>query len=422
MEQLQSLRGMVDLLPAATARWQALETTARDHFRRAGVHEIRTPLLEATELFARGIGEATDVVGKEMYSFVDRGDRPCTLRPEGTAGVVRAALQHGLLSQGPQRLWYGGPMFRYERPQGGRQRQFHQIGLEFLGFADPRSDVEAIAIAWDLLAALGLADLTLEINSLGTPHDRRRYRERLVAWLEQHHDALDGDSQQRLATNPLRILDSKNPDTQRLLIEAPQLIDSLEDSSRDRFEQVLAGLAELSIPTVRNPRLVRGLDYYGHTAFEITSGALGAQATVCGGGRYDGLVEQLGGPATACIGWALGLERLLILQERSGTTAAAPPPDVYLVNQGDGAGALALRLARQLRLAGLAVELDLSGAGFGKQLKRADRSGARWAVLLGDREAAAGMAQLKALLGDGGEGPETVPLADLAARLHPAGG
>ncbi len=422
MEQLQSLRGMVDLLPAATARWQALETTARDHFRRAGVHEIRTPLLEATELFARGIGEATDVVGKEMYSFVDRGDRPCTLRPEGTAGVVRAALQHGLLSQGPQRLWYGGPMFRYERPQGGRQRQFHQIGLEFLGFADPRSDVEAIAIAWDLLAALGLGDLTLEINSLGTPDDRRRYRERLVAWLEQHHDALDGDSQQRLTTNPLRILDSKNPDTQRLLIEAPQLIDSLEDSSRDRFEQVLAGLAELAIPTVRNPRLVRGLDYYGHTAFEITSGALGAQATVCGGGRYDGLVEQLGGPATACIGWALGLERLLILQERSGTTAAAPPPDVYLVNQGDGAGALALRLARQLRQAGLAVELDLSGAGFGKQLKRADRSGARWAVLLGDREAAAGLAQLKDLQGDGGEGPATVPLADLAARLLPAGG
>ena len=422
MEQLQSLRGMVDLLPAATARWQALETTARDHFRRAGVHEIRTPLLEATELFARGIGEATDVVGKEMYSFVDRGDRPCTLRPEGTAGVVRAALQHGLLSQGPQRLWYGGPMFRYERPQGGRQRQFHQIGLEFLGFADPRSDVEAIAIAWDLLAALGLGDLTLEINSLGTPDDRRRYRERLVAWLEQHHDALDTDSQQRLTTNPLRILDSKNPDTQRLLIEAPQLIDSLEDSSRDRFEQVLAGLAELAIPTVRNPRLVRGLDYYGHTAFEITSGALGAQATVCGGGRYDGLVEQLGGPATACIGWALGLERLLILQERSGTTAAAPPPDVYLVNQGDGAGALALRLARQLRQAGLAVELDLSGAGFGKQLKRADRSGARWAVLLGDREAAAGLAQLKDLQGDGGEGPATVPLADLAARLLPAGG
>lgn len=422
MEQLQSLRGMVDLLPAATARWQALEATARDHFRRAGVHEIRTPLLEATELFARGIGEATDVVGKEMYSFVDRGDRACTLRPEGTAGVVRAALQHGLLSQGPQRLWYGGPMFRYERPQGGRQRQFHQIGLEFLGFADPRSDVEAIAIAWDLLAALGLGDLTLEINSLGTPDDRCRYRERLVAWLEQHHGALDGDSQQRLTTNPLRILDSKNADTQRLLIEAPQLIDSLDEASRDRFAQVLAGLAELQIPAVGNPRLVRGLDYYGHTAFEITSGALGAQATVCGGGRYDGLVEQLGGPATACIGWAMGLERLLILQERSGSPAAAAPPDVYLVNQGDQAGALALGLARQLRQAGLAVELDLSGAGFGKQLKRADRSGARWAVLLGDREAAQGMAQLKDLQTSGGDGPVAVPLADLAARLHPAGG
>ena len=422
MEQLQSLRGMVDLLPGATARWQALEATARDHFRRAGVHEIRTPLLEATELFARGIGEATDVVGKEMYSFVDRGDRSCTLRPEGTAGVVRAALQHGLLSQGPQRLWYGGPMFRYERPQGGRQRQFHQIGLEFLGFADPRSDGEAIAIAWDLLAALGLGDLTLEINSLGTPDDRRRYREQLVAWLEQHHDALDADSQQRLTTNPLRILDSKHPDTQQLLAEAPQLADSLSDASRDRFEQVLAGLTQLGIPTVRNPRLVRGLDYYGHTAFEITSGALGAQATVCGGGRYDGLVEQLGGPATACIGWALGLERLLILQERSGATAAAPPPEVYLVNQGDQAGALALQLARQLRQTGLAVDLDLSGAGFGKQLKRADRSGARWAVLLGDREAAEGMARLKDLRQPDGGGDETVPLADLAARLQPGGG
>ena len=422
VEQLQSLRGMVDLLPAATARWQALEATAREHFRRAGVVEIRTPLLEATELFARGIGEATDVVGKEMYSFIDRGERSCTLRPEGTAGVVRAALQHGLLSQGPQRLWYGGPMFRYERPQGGRQRQFHQIGLECLGFADPRSDVEAIAIAWDLLAALGLQELTLEINSLGTGDDRRRYRERLVAWLEQHQAGLDPDSLQRLQTNPLRILDSKNTDTQRLLADAPQLADSLDPASRDRFEQVLAGLRQLQIPAVTNPRLVRGLDYYGHTAFEITSGALGAQATVCGGGRYDGLVEQLGGPPTACIGWALGLERLLILQERSGTAAAPAAPDAYLVSQGDAAGPLAVVLARDLRRQGLAVELDLSGAGFGKQLKRADRSGARWAVLLGDREAEDGTVRLKDLRQAADGSDAAVPQADLAARLRSAGG
>ncbi|HYP04295.1 MAG TPA: histidine--tRNA ligase, partial [Cyanobium sp.] len=220
MEPLQNLRGMVDLLPSQTAVWQRIEATAREHFRRAGIHEIRTPLLEVTELFSRGIGEATDVVGKEMYTFLDRGERSCTLRPEGTASVVRSAIQHGLLSQGTQRLWYGGPMFRYERPQAGRLRQFHQIGLEFLGFADPRSDVEAIAIAWDLLADLGVGGLALELNSLGSPEDRLLYRGELVAWLEAHRDRLDPDSQQRIATNPLRVLDSKHPETQALLAGA----------------------------------------------------------------------------------------------------------------------------------------------------------------------------------------------------------
>ena len=306
--------------------------TAREHFRRSCIREIRTPLLEATELFARGIGEATDVVGKEMYSFNDRGDRSCTLRPEGTASVVRAAIQHGLLSQGAQRLWYGGPMFRYERPQGGRQRQFHQIGIEFLGFADPRSDVEAIAIAWDLLEALGLGGLQLELNSLGSREDRLTYRDALVAWLTDRQGQLDADSQQRLATNPLRILDSKNPQTQELLQDAPNLEQSLSDASRERYEQVKAGLSALNIPYLCNPRLVRGLDYYGHTAFEITSDALGAQATVCGGGRYDGLVEQLGGPATACVGWAMGLERLmLLLGEQSDQQQQ---PDVVVISQG----------------------------------------------------------------------------------------
>ena len=386
---------MVDLLPEATPRWQWLEAVAREHFRRACVREIRTPLLEATELFARGIGEATDVVGKEMYSFLDRGERSCTLRPEGTASVVRAAIQHGLLSQGTQKLWYGGPMFRYERPQGGRQRQFHQIGLEFLGFADPRSDVEAITIAWDLLQALGLEHLQLELNSLGSRDDRQAYRNGLVAWLEERKDQLDSDSQQRLSTNPLRILDSKNAQTQELLIEAPNLEQALSPASRERFEHVKAGLSALGIPFICNPRLVRGLDYYGHTAFEITSSALGAQATVCGGGRYDGLVEQLGGTATACVGWAMGLERLMLLL--GDETNFSSSPDVVVISQGEDAKALAVPVARQLRQLNHAVEVDLSGAGFGKQLKRAGKSSARWAVLIGDAEAASGELQLKDL-------------------------
>ncbi|MFZ9173479.1 histidine--tRNA ligase, partial [Vulcanococcus sp.] len=383
MEKLQSLRGMVDLLPAQTALWQRVEHQAREQFRRACVQEIRTPVLEVTELFARGIGEATDVVGKEMYTFLDRGERSCTLRPEGTASVVRAAIQHGLLSQGPQRLWYGGPMFRYERPQAGRQRQFHQIGLECLGFADARSDVEAIALAWDLLDSLGIQGLALELNTLGSSEDRARYRDQLVAYLQQHRDRLDPDSQDRLERNPLRILDSKNAETQAILVNAPTLADALAAESRERFEQVKAGLEALAIPYTLNPRLVRGLDYYSHTAFEITSTQLGAQATVCGGGRYDGLVEQLGGPATPAIGWALGMERLVMLL---GQEDASPPPDLYLVSRGEAAESAALVLARSLRLAGLRVERDPSGAAFGKQFKRADRSGAPWAAVIGDGE------------------------------------
>ncbi|CAK6698145.1 Histidine--tRNA ligase [Synechococcus sp. CBW1107] len=387
---------MVDLLPQQTALWQQIEATARRHFRRASIAEIRTPVLEATELFARGIGEATDVVGKEMYTFFDRGERSCTLRPEGTASVVRAAIQHGLLSQGPQRLWYSGAMFRYERPQAGRQRQFHQIGLEMLGFADPRSDVEAIAVAWDLLADLGVQGLALEINSLGSSQDRVRYREQLVAWLSERRDHLDPDSQDRLQRNPLRILDSKNPETQRLLADAPTLAAALSDDSRERFAQVTSGLELLGIPFTINPRLVRGLDYYSHTAFEITSTQLGAQATVCGGGRYDGLVEQLGGPATAAVGWALGMERLVILLEQLQRDSD-PVPDLYVVSRGERAEPLALQLARQLRLAGRHVELDLSRSAFGKQFKRADRTGARWALVIGDSEAEAGVAILKDL-------------------------
>lgn len=412
MSQLQSLRGMVDLLPEQTRRWQAVEAVAREHFRRAGIEEIRTPLLEVTELFARGIGEGTDVVGKEMYSFLDRGERSCTLRPEGTASVVRAAVQHGLLSQGAQKLWYGGPMFRYERPQAGRQRQFHQIGVECLGVSSARSDVEVIALAWDLLASLGVQGLELEINSLGTPDDRQRYRAQLVAWLEERVDQLDPDSQERLSTNPLRILDSKNKATQALLAAAPTLLEALSAESAQRFEQVQQLLRQLEIPFKLNTRLVRGLDYYGHTAFEITSDQLGAQATVCGGGRYDGLVEQLGGAATPAIGWALGMERLLLVLEAAAKAdpegpaarlTAPLPPTVYVVNRGEAAEAAALGLARTLRQAGVAVELDGSGAAFGKQFKRADRCGAPWALVIGDQEVEQASVRLKSLRSEADE-------------------
>ena len=407
VDKLQSLRGMVDLLPEQMPLWQHVEALARSQFRRAGLREIRTPLLEVTELFARGIGEATDVVGKEMYTFQDRGERSCTLRPEGTASVVRAALQHGLLSQGPQRLWYTGPMFRYERPQAGRQRQFHQVGIECLGFADPRSDAEAIAIAWDLLSELGVGGLALELNSLGDPADRAAYRTALVAWLEERRELLDAEARERITTNPLRILDSKNAETQAVLAEAPLLIDSLSDASRERFEAVRRCLEALEIPYQLNPRLVRGLDYYTHTAFEITSSQLGAQATVCGGGRYDGLIEQLGGAPTAAIGWAIGLERLVLLcaqrDAAEGALPTVPVPDVYVVSRGEAAERQALVLSRQLRQAGQMVELDLTGSAFGKQLKRADRSGAPWAVVIGEGEAEQGVVLLKPLRTAGDE-------------------
>ena len=425
MSQLQSLRGMVDLLPETLQRWQAVEAVAREHFRRSGFGEIRTPLLESTDLFCRGIGEGTDVVGKEMYSFNDRGDRSCTLRPEGTASVVRAAVQHGLLSQGAQKLWYAGPMFRYERPQAGRQRQFHQIGVEWLGVASARSDVEVIALAWDLLAQLGVGGLELEINSLGTPEDRQAYRAALVAWLEQRIDQLDADSQARLSTNPLRILDSKNPATQTLLEQAPTLDDALSPESQQRFMAVQQGLTALGIPFRLNPRLVRGLDYYGHTAFEITSDQLGAQATVCGGGRYDGLIGQLGGAATPAVGWALGMERLMLVLEAAaqqnpdGPAArlvSAPGPDAYLVNRGEQAEAAGLALARDLRQHGLSVELDGSGSAFGKQFKRADRSGAPWALVLGDEEAERGEVRLKPLQQQGQEA--TVALSGITAIVE----
>jgi histidyl-tRNA synthetase len=303
------------------------------------------------------------------------------------------------------------------RPQAGRQRQFHQVGLECLGFADPRADVEAIAIAWDLLTDLGVGGLTLELNSLGSSEDRARYRQQLVAFLEQHRDQLDPDSQDRLERNPLRILDSKNAATQALLANAPTLADALAPESRERFERVKAGLSSLEIPFSLNPRLVRGLDYYSHTAFEITSSQLGAQATVCGGGRYDGLVEQLGGPATPAIGWALGMERLVLLLAQGEQQPEASAPQLYLISRGEQAEPQALLLARQLRRRGAAVELDLSASAFGKQFKRADRSGAGLAVVIGDSEAEQGLVILKDLRADGAEPELRLPVAELLERF-----
>ena len=396
--KLQGLRGMPDLLPKETYIWQKIESTARNHFKLASISEIRPPLLEATELFSRGIGESTDVVGKEMYSFVDRGERNCTLRPEGTASIVRASIQHGLTKQGAQKLWYLGPMFRYERPQTGRQRQFHQIGVEYLGFADPRSDIELISIAWDFLKDLGLEKfITLEINSLGETNDRSIYRAKLVDWLEMHKEELDEDSKIRLIKNPLRILDTKHPRTKEILKEAPLLKDSLAKESLNRFEKVKSGLISLGIQFKENPNLVRGLDYYSHTAFEITSTKLGAQGTICGGGRYDGLFEQLGGASTPSIGWAIGLERLVFLISQEYPNDKKQNIDFYIVNRGELAEYVALNVSRKLRLRNQCVETDFSGASFAKQLKRADKSGALWAIIIGEDEAQGGKIILKNL-------------------------
>ncbi|HEY9880508.1 MAG TPA: histidine--tRNA ligase [Leptolyngbyaceae cyanobacterium] len=406
METLQSLTGTEDILPktqyvgqeikvADISTWQRVEATAREIFHRASYREIRTPIFEQTALFERGIGEATDVVGKEMYTFKDRSDRSITLRPEGTAGVVRAFIQQSLYAQGGvQRLWYTGPMFRYERPQKGRQRQFHQIGVEVLGSRDPRADVEVLALATDLLQTLGLRNLTFYLNSVGNPKDRANYREALVAYLTPYKDQLDQDSQDRLSRNPLRILDSKDEKTQAIAADAPSILDYLGDDSRRHFDAVQQQLSDLGLSFQINPRLVRGLDYYTHTAFEIQSSDLGAQATVCGGGRYDGLVKELGGPETPAVGWAIGLERLTLLLEN----LYAPQPtavDLYVVSRGEKAEANGLLLAQKLRHAGFAVELDLSGAAFGKQFKRADRSGAAACLILGDAETENGTVQIK---------------------------
>lgn len=413
MGAIQALRGTRDILPSEIRYWQQIEATARDVLGRAAYQEIRTPIFEQTDLFERGIGEATDVVGKEMYTFKDRGERSITLRPEGTAGAVRSFIEHSLHAQGGvQRLWYTGPMFRYERPQAGRQRQFHQIGVEVLGSADPRADAEVIAIATDLLKSLGVVDLQLQLNSVGNQEDRHQYREALIAYFTPYKDELDLDSQDRLSRNPLRILDSKDGRTQAIAQNAPSILDYLSASSKQHFDKVQQSLTDLGIAYKINPCLVRGLDYYTHTAFEIQSAHLGAQATVCGGGRYDGLVAQLGGPDTPAVGWAIGLERLVLLLQQL-TSAAQNRTDFYVVSRGEQPEAQALVLAQKLRQAGFAVELDLSGSAFGKQLKRADRSGAAACLILGDTEAETQTVQVKWLTS--GE-QQAIAQADLLAN------
>ena len=386
MGAIQALRGTKDILPDEVVYWQLIEDTTKGILSRALYQEIRSPLMEQNDLFVRGIGEATDVVGKEMYTFSDRSGRQITLRPEGTAGVVRSYIEHGWDKLGGiTRLWYQGPMFRYERPQAGRQRQFHQIGLELLGSGAPRADVEVIALATDILKALGLKDLSLQLNSIGNREDRQNYRNALLEYLLPLEQELDQDSRERLQRNPLRILDSKDAKTREIAQNAPSILNYLSKESLAHFEQVQYLLTELEIDYQINPFLVRGLDYYTHTAFEIQSADLGAQSTVCGGGRYDGLVEELGGAQTQSIGWAMGIERLVLLLKELRPLPRIEP-DFYIVSKGEKAEGQALRLAQLLRSENFKVELDLSASAFGKQIKRADRSGASIALILGDTE------------------------------------
>ncbi len=414
---IQALRGTKDILPEEVGYWQLIEATVREILGRAVYQEIRAPIFEQTALFERSIGEATDVVGKEMYTFSSRGNKSITLRPEGTAGVVRAYIQNKLHAQGGvQRLWYTGPMFRYERPQAGRQRQFHQVGLELLGCDAPRADVEVIALATDILRTLGLKNLELDINSVGNGEDRQQYRAALVNYLEPYKADLDEDSQDRLTRNPMRILDSKDPQTQEITQNAPKITEHLSVESKKHFDKVLQLLTDLDIKYQINHCLVRGLDYYTHTAFEIKSADLGAQATVCGGGRYDGLVKELGGPETQAVGWAIGMERLVLLLQQLDSSPVNTP-DLYLVSRGEVAEAQGLLLAQKLRSLGLAVELDLSGSAFGKQFKRADRSGAVACLVLGDAEAANRTVNLKWLASGEQQAIAQEDLINLAEEL-----
>jgi len=402
-DALRAVRGMNDILPTDSLLWQHFEATVRDWLAGYGYQEIRTPILEHTGLFKRAIGEVTDIVEKEMYTFVDAlNGESLTLRPEGTASCVRAAIEHNLLFDGGKRLWYQGPMFRHERPQKGRYRQFHQVGIEALGFAGPDIDLELLRMTARLWRRLGIADgVRLEINSLGGAEARASHRHKLIAYFEAHLDQLDEDARRRLYSNPLRILDSKNPAMQALIEGAPKLVDELDGAARAHFDAIRTGLDAAGVAYQVNPRLVRGLDYYNYTVFEWVTDRLGAQGTVCAGGRYDGLVAQLGGkPAPAC-GFAMGVERLLALMEEFAPPTCSSALDVYLVNVGEAASRFAGLAAESLRDAGLRVSLHCGGGSFKSQMKKADTSGARYAALVGDDEAAAAELTLKPLRGEG---------------------
>ncbi len=416
-KNIQAVRGMNDILPAETPRWQAVEAVFRRLMAAYGYGEIRLPIVEKTELFKRSIGEVTDIVEKEMYTFEDRNGDSLTLRPEGTAGCVRAGIQHGLLHNQVQRLWYLGPMFRHERPQKGRYRQFHQLGVEVFGLAGPDIDAELILMTARLWRELGMDhEVHLEINSLGSSEARRAYRDRLVAYLEAHEADLDEDSRRRLHTNPLRVLDSKNPAMQDLIEAAPKLMDHLDTESREHFESLCARLDAAGIAYRVNPRLVRGLDYYTRTVFEWVTDRLGAQGTVCAGGRYDGLVEQLGGRPTPAVGFALGLERLVaLLEERELPDTTTP--HAYLLLAGEAAEQAGPLLAEKLRdaLPQLRLLVHAGGGSFKSQMKKADRSGARLALILGEDEMVAGNIAIKDLRGTGEQ--QHVKQDELADRL-----
>jgi len=416
-ELIQPVRGMNDVLPGDAAAWAFVESCASDLLDGYGYTRIRTPAVERTELFKRSIGEATDIVEKEMYTFEDRNGDSLTLRPEATAGMVRAGLSHGLFHNQQQRMWCSGPMFRHEKPQKARYRQFHQLSVEAVGFAGPEIDAELIAISARLWRALGLESPTLELNSLGTPQSRARYREALVTYLGAHRDVLDADSHRRLETNPLRILDSKNPELAEIIAGAPLLADFLDVESQEHFEQVKQLLDDVGIEFVLNPRLVRGLDYYTRTVFEWVTDRLGAQGAICSGGRYDGLIAQLGGRDTPASGWALGFERVVELLDAEGAEIPEQLPDAYLVTAGDEARRRAFAVAETLRtdLPALKLAMDCTAGGFKAQLRRADRSGARLALIIGEDELSSGCVSVKPLRSDA---PQTiVKFEELAAEL-----
>ena len=403
-QNIQSVRGMNDILPGESELWELFEETVRSWLKSYGYKPIRLPVVEPTPLFKRAIGEVTDIVEKEMYSFEDSlNGEQLTLRPEGTAGCVRAVIQHNLAAQRPQRLYYMGQMFRHERPQKGRYRQFNQVGIESFGFSGPDIDAEQILMCARLWDDLGLDGVKLQLNSLGQLEERAKYRAELVAYFEQYPDLLDEDAKRRLYTNPLRILDSKNPAMQEMIVGAPKLMAHLGAESMAHFDGVQQILRDVGLPYEINPRLVRGLDYYNLTVFEWVTDRLGAQGTVCAGGRYDGLVEQLGGKPTPACGFAMGVERLVTLIRESGGDLEPDGADVYVVHQGSAASRMAPRVAEGLRDQGLNVLFNCGGGSFKSQMKKADASGAAFAVIIGDDEANAGEVTLKSLRADGEE-------------------